>query len=150
MWLSKFKISTCYTHSGGGPVTNIPINSRHSGNRRVNLEGLGVGGGNESIKGSIVPSSPHPITLGLTLFTTSYPLVWNTVGLGRGGKGQVPTMVTCIRKLPQGSTLTFNPPRSNTTLSSCLRPLMATKARFDIHLSGGNLGWKMFARQLWL
>lgn len=56
-YLSLRFLHATHKREGGGPVTNIPINSRQSGNRRVNLEGLGCGGGNESVKGSIVPSS---------------------------------------------------------------------------------------------
>lgn len=89
-YLSLRFLHATHKRGEGGPVTNIPINSRQSGNRCVNLEGLGCGGGNESVKGSIVPSSLHPITLGLTLFTTSYPLVWETAGEKEGEKGRFP------------------------------------------------------------
>lgn len=45
----------------GGPVTSIPINSCQSGNRPVNLDGPGCRGGNERVKGNLVPSSLTPL-----------------------------------------------------------------------------------------
>lgn len=85
MWIFKRETSTCNTHTKqkGGPVTSIPINSCQSGNRPVNLEGPGCGGGNDRVKGSLVPSSlahPQPShslldTPCLTLCLTLYHLI---------------------------------------------------------------------------
>lgn len=62
IWLFK-KVNYHATHTHkvkkGGPVTHAsvrPINSCQSGNRPVNIEGSGGGGGNERGKGNLVPS----------------------------------------------------------------------------------------------
>lgn len=80
MQCTEQKGGSCYEHA-----SDRPINSCRSGNRPVNIERPGRGGGNERGKGSLVPShSTSP-------FTTSYPL-----GREEVGKGQVPTAVAYI------------------------------------------------------
>lgn len=109
---------------GGGPVTNIPINSCRSGYRHVNLEGLGCEGGNESIKGSIVqsPASTPPKHLALALST------WvDTVGRKRGEKGRFPPRLSALKTSPP--TMTFH-------------PAITTAAIVGIHLSGDTRGFK--------
>lgn len=64
-----------------------PVNSCQSGNRHVNLEGLGCESGNESVKGSIVQSSltsTPPKVFGITIFYYLVSTWVDTVGRKRG------------------------------------------------------------------
>lgn len=93
MQLTEQKGGSCYEHA-----SDWPINSCQSGNRPVNIDGPGCGGGNGRGKGSLAPSSPteassrgdNPASHSDSPFTTSQP----HGGGGSGRKGQVPTAVT--------------------------------------------------------